>query len=113
MFALGVVAAGVGAVGVGAGTYFAMTAYSRRNDRSELCDASNACTSPEGVRADADARDAARLSTITMLSGAALVAVGVTLVVVAPRARARTATSLAVHPEVAPGSGRIVLGGNF
>ncbi len=120
LYVLGIVVASIGAVGLGAGTYFGMTAYSRRNDRSELCDTSNVCASPEGVRADNDSRDNARLSTITFLGGAAFVAAGITLVVTQAHPRASASarrsvvhTTVALHPELAPGFGRLVLGGTF
>lgn len=100
---IGWVVAGAGVVGLGVSAVFGAKVLSSKSDRDDHC--RGTLCDPEGVTADKDARDAATISTIAFVAGAALVAGGVVLVLTAPRARARA--------TLAPTFGGAVLGGVF
>lgn len=90
----GYVLAGVGAVGLFAGTFFGVKAILDKNDAN--CDPSGACE-PSGL---GSARSSATVSTISFIAGAALLAGGITLVIVAP-SKISGAGRLEVVPAVA------------
>ncbi len=71
----GWVTLGAGAVGLGIGTAFGITAIVKNDDAG--CDAQNVCDDP---RSRHDARIAAGVSTAAFITGAALVVAGATLV---------------------------------
>ncbi len=82
-----VIALGVGALGVvglGAGTFFGIRAIADNGDRKDHCNGANACDST-GVQADKDARNAATISTIGFVVGAAALGAGIALYLTAPR----------------------------
>ena len=106
---VGLAVAGVGVVGVGLGTFFGLTAINKRNDAN--CP-SNVCTGPSGQPAVLrDAVSAGNVSTVFFIAGAALVAGGATLWLVAPRG-GRT-TALAVAPTMASHAGGLALAGRW
>lgn len=91
--------AGVGTIGLAIGTIFGITAISKKNEAN--CDATNACD-PGPLDA---ARSAATVATIGVVAGAALLAGGVALVMLAPsasssHARARTLQRLDARVSV-------------
>ena len=82
---IGFVAGGVGVLALAAGGFFGYRAYSLNNSSKAQCrtDSPNACT-PEDVSLRDQASASARLSTITSLAGALVVAGGATLIFTAP-----------------------------
>jgi hypothetical protein len=99
--ALGV--GGAGVIGFLVGTGFGLRAIGLKDDRDARCGPGNVCDA-EGVEKDADARDAAAVSTVGFVAGAALVAGGVALYLTAPRSNAL---------RVGIGARGVVLGGTF
>lgn len=91
---IGYVVGAVGVVGLAVGGYFGYRAMSLNKDSKANCRANdpNACTS-EGAATRDDAKTAATLSTITSISGGALLGTGLTLVLTAPSAAASRAGS--------------------
>ena len=82
---LGWIVSGVGAVGVGVGLAFGLSAKSKNDEaRQDECTAVS-CTSRGGQLID-DAERAATLSTIFVVGGAVAAAGGIVLVLTAPRA---------------------------
>jgi hypothetical protein len=81
---VGYVLGGLGLAGAGVGAAFGLRAMSLKDDRDAACDANHVCN-PAGVRKDSDARDAALVSTIGFVGGAALLTGGIVLVLTAPR----------------------------
>ncbi|HKP59887.1 MAG TPA: tetratricopeptide repeat protein [Polyangiales bacterium] len=74
---------GVGAVGLIVGTYFGIRAASKNSDAEAACP-DNMC-SPPNYELHEDAQNAATLSNVFVISGAALVAAGVVLYLTAPK----------------------------
>jgi len=91
----GYVMAGVGVAGLGIGTWAGLSAMSINNDANGLCPNEGACASREGIDANDQAKSRATLSTVAFVAGAALVAGGVALVLVAPSPREKASISLA------------------
>jgi hypothetical protein len=91
-------AAGVASLGVG--TAFGLAANSDADIAHDLCDG-NACTSQRGVDAAKDATRAATISTATFLAGGALLATGLTLLVLGNDAPEEQAT-LQLTPYASP-----------
>jgi hypothetical protein len=92
---LGYVTGAAGIVALAAGGFFAYRAYdqNRRSKAECRADDPNACT-PDGVSLRENAKQSAAFATIATVSGAALVAGGVVIVVTAPSSpspRERTA----------------------
>ncbi len=82
---LGLLTGGAGLVALAAGGFFGYRAYALNQSSKAECraDAPNACTE-HGTSLRKNATAAARLSTIASVSGAVLVAGGITLVMTAP-----------------------------
>jgi len=102
---IGWITGGVGVVAIGVGTFFGIRTLSLKSDRDAHCGAGNVCDA-DGVGFDKDARTAATISTITVAAGAALVAAGVVLVIVAPSARSRATIDLRMTGTGAAVGGR-------
>ena len=94
----GWIAAGVGIVGVGVGSFFGLRAVSRNNDSDDFCNASNRC-SDQGLALRDQALVDARISTVSMAVGVVGLAAGAVLLW--PHVTGRT--------SVAPGSARVDL----
>jgi hypothetical protein len=105
--AVGFVVAGGGLVGLAVSGGFGLRALSLKAKRDDNCVSASVCND-DGLDADADARTAARISTISFAAGAALTAAGVTLLVLAPSRPAQAA-----RLEVRPAFGGLALGGSF
>jgi hypothetical protein len=80
-----VVVTGFGVAGLAVGGAFGVQTLVLKNQRSKFCDASNVCTSQQGLTLDHDARTAATVSTIAMIAGGVVAASGLLLVLTAPR----------------------------
>ncbi|MCU0683589.1 MAG: hypothetical protein MUF34_15330 [Polyangiaceae bacterium] len=104
---VGFVVGGVGLVGLGVSAGFGLRALSLKSKRDGNCESATICNA-DGLGYDADARDAARISTIAFAAGAALTAAGVTLLVLAPSRPAQAA-----RLELRPAPGGLALGGAF
>lgn len=94
---------GAGAVALGIGTAFGITAISR--DADAHCDASNVCEDP---RSRHDARVAANVSTASFVVGGVLAASGIALLVLAPRST-KPSGSAAMTVSSTPGGGALFL----
>jgi tetratricopeptide (TPR) repeat protein len=88
-------AAGVAGLGLGAG--FGLAANSDADIAHDLCDG-NACTSERGVDAARDAARAATISTVSFIAGGALVAAGLTLLILASDAPEERHARLQLEP---------------
>jgi hypothetical protein len=111
----GVVTAGVGLVGVGLGAAFGVMAKSNLDDSNanNHCDAQNTCD-PQGLQLRSDAQTSALISTISFVAGGVLVAGGVTMFLVAPRAKSeKPAASATFVPAVSPTFAGLAARGQF
>jgi hypothetical protein len=79
---IGYALGGIGIVGVGIGAVFGVQALSKASESDDLC--GNPCSSPEGLKANEDARSAATISNIVIGVGAAALIGGVALILTAP-----------------------------
>jgi hypothetical protein len=111
----GVITSGVGVVGIGVAGVLGYLAYDRNRESLDSCSRAdaNACT-PRGKQLRDDAQELANASTLSAVIGGALLATGVTLLVLAPSAE-RTAAASRVHLEAFGGAGaaRLQLRGAF
>lgn len=85
---LGVLVAGVGVAGIAVGSVFGVMAGSQKNDAASQCNGS-VCNAT-GISDLNDARTKATVLTVGFIAGGALLAGGVVLYLVAPRAPTRT-----------------------
>jgi hypothetical protein len=85
-------ATGVGAAAIVAGGVFGGLALSKKSDADEACPTER-CLTRDGYEASEAASTHATISTVLVAAGAALVAGGVTLVLLAPRSRAAATTN--------------------
>ena len=97
----GVVVAGMGVAGLAVGGAFGVRTIDLKNQRSQFCNSDNACTDPQGVSLDHDARTAATISTVSMIAGGALAVGGLVLVLAAPRAAHAVTVGAWVQGDVA------------
>jgi serine/threonine-protein kinase len=90
---IGLGVAGLGVVGVGLGVVFGLSAKSKLDDSNAdgHCRPDNHCDAV-GFQARSDAKDAATLSTIFVVAGAALLGGGAVLYFTAPRGKPRSGT---------------------
>jgi hypothetical protein len=95
------VAAGVGVVGLGLGSFFGLRAMSRNDDSKSHCNSSNECD-PEGGQLRDDAKSAATVSTVAFGLGLVGAATGVVLWIRAKEAAPASvpATGLRFVPSV-------------
>jgi serine/threonine-protein kinase len=94
----GLVAAGVGVVALGVGTYFGVSAISKSSDAKGRCTPSS-CTDAGAVRENDDAKTAATVADVTIVAGIAALGAGAFLFFTAPAGAPRT-TALRVAPLV-------------
>jgi hypothetical protein len=102
-----VVLAGVGAVGVGIGSYFGLTAQSQYSHATTLCSVGS-CPLSTYPQASSDRNTAstdATVSTVAFAAAGALIAAGVVLFVTAPRASDQGASGGLSRLELAPSVG--------
>jgi hypothetical protein len=100
----GYVALGVGAVGLIGGTYFALSASSKRGEADDLCTLPGA-KCPEDKKSeieslDEDAKSASTLSVAGFVIGGLGVATGVTLLLLSPKSESARAPALQVTPWI-------------
>jgi serine/threonine-protein kinase len=98
----------VGVVGLGVGTFFGLKAIGKNSDAEKQC-AGSSCQQA-GLDLTDEAKDAALISNIAFGAGAALVAAGVVLYVMAPSSHGE---AVALSPSLAPGGGGVSLTGAF
>jgi len=87
----GLVVGAVGIASLGIGSYFGLSALGKKNDAEDRCP-DDPCGDKQGVELTEDAKDAATLSNVFMLGGAALAATGIVLYLTAPSPGAPTAS---------------------
>jgi tetratricopeptide (TPR) repeat protein len=75
---IGVITGAVGVVALGVGTGFGVAALSETNTARDLCEG-RVCQEQRGIDAAASASDHAAVSTVALVSGGALVAIGAAL----------------------------------
>jgi len=109
------VAFGVGAVGVGVGTVFLLSALGKRSDADAICNLANgACPSPRRAEVDAldaDAKSASTLSVVGYGVGGVGIAAGVVMLVLSSKSESSSAARPAVYPWV--GANSAGLAGRF
>jgi serine/threonine-protein kinase len=110
--AVGLVVGGIGLAGVGTALVLGALAKSKNDQANGYCSAS-ACSTDQGVTLEHQAGDLATASTVTFISGAALLATGVTIFLVAPRGTNASTGSLTLSPRVSTSSGGFSLQGTF
>jgi serine/threonine-protein kinase len=94
-------------VGLGVGTFFGVKAIGKNSDAEKRC--AGASCDQGGLDLTKEAKDAALISNIAFGAGAALVAAGVVLYVMAPGG----GEAVALSPAFAPGGGGLSLSGAF
>ncbi len=110
---LGMLLVGAGAVGIGVGGYFGITAKNRWDDAQERCPNRDRCDA-EGAELSRDAKSAADISTIAFIAGAAAVGGGLVLWLGAPSSAAAETRSARIGiAPVAPGGAGGSLVGRF
>jgi hypothetical protein len=108
---IGIVVGAAGIVGIGTSLVLGAVAKSKNSDANQSCTATS-CSTMQGVTLEHQAGDFATASTVTFIAGASLLAVGVTLFLVAPRSSS-SAGSITVAPTVGASSGGLRLEGAF
>ena len=111
---LGIVLIGAGAVGLGLGSYFGLSAKSKYDGAFDngSCDRATKACDASGQSATDDAHSKATISTIMFAAGAGLAVVGVVVLLTAPSSKPRAAQGLRIAPTgYAGGGGGFVLGG--
>ncbi|HEX8792446.1 MAG TPA: hypothetical protein VF765_15965 [Polyangiaceae bacterium] len=103
---VGLVAAGVGVVGLGVGTYFGIDAISKNSTSNQTGCTNNVCTQGAYDTRE-DAKSSATVSTIAFVAGGVLAAAGITLWLVAPKGDA----AAQVTPVALSGGGGLALTG--
>lgn len=103
---VGLVAAGVGVVGLGVGTYFGIDAISKNNTSNQTGCSGNTCTQGAYTTRQ-DAISSATVSTVAFVAGGVLAAAGITLWLVAPKGDA----AAQVTPVALSGGGGLTLTG--
>jgi hypothetical protein len=98
---LALVSGGLGVAGVAVGTVFGLMAGSKKSDYQQH-QANGVCIDPQCASISKDAVGDATASTVAFVAGGALIATGVTLWVLAPRAEAHS-NGVAVLPVAGPG----------
>jgi hypothetical protein len=98
-----------GAVLLGIGAAYGLEARARWSDRQDAC-SFNLCTD-RGYTLTTEARDAANAATWAFAIGGVATAVGVAIVVLAPRGEGRVSAS--VSGDLLPGGGGALLRGGF
>jgi tetratricopeptide (TPR) repeat protein len=108
----GVVVGIVGLAGVGAALGVGILAKSKADDANHYCDATS-CSTSQGVTLEHQAGDLATASTAIFVGGAALLVMGVTLFLVAPRGGSASSASVAISPRVSASGGGVTLEASF
>lgn len=109
----GFVTVGVGAVGLVVGGVFGAMAMSKNDEAASLCEG-KACSSPRALELTDSARSSAGVSTAAFVVGGVLAAGGVTLILLAPKAREGTASGAnAAAPRFVVGPGSVGVSGTF
>ncbi|HEU4412046.1 MAG TPA: hypothetical protein VFS43_42790 [Polyangiaceae bacterium] len=108
----GAILGGVGALGLGLGTYFGLTAFARHDKVQSLCRGPDGCEGAE--RADADelnqeGRLYAHLSTASFGVGVVGLGLGAYLLFIAPGPSSKASASTSVVPQIAPRSAGLSL----
>jgi serine/threonine-protein kinase len=103
---VGLVAAGVGVVGIGVGTYFGIDAISKNNTSNQTGCNGNLCTAGAYATRQ-DAKSSATVSTIAFAAGGALAAAGITLWLMGPKGDA----AAQVTPVAVAGGGGLAVTG--
>lgn len=105
----GLVVGGVGVVGLGVGAAFGLAAISKKSELDK-CDTKGTCSVKVGVARNNAVHDAATLSTIFVIGGAALAVSGLVLVLTS---NSEESPQTALGVDVGPGAARLTLGGAF
>jgi hypothetical protein len=101
----GIVVGGVGAISLGLGTYFGLTAFTKRDDAQALCRVG--CTNKEHDRAEGlydSGERFAHLSTASFGIGLVGVGLGAYFLLTAPNASTRVSRPTSLVPRLGPGS---------
>ncbi len=110
--ATGLVIAGVGVVGLGVATIFAVSAKSIYNASLSNCEPGNpGLCSPAGVAQRGDARATGNAASVTLGVGAAALAAGALVWIVAPRSSPARSTNASLF--AGPSLGGAVIGGGW
>jgi hypothetical protein len=109
---VGLVIGGAGVLGLGAGVAFGLKALSAREKLEEQCAVQGACTESALASID-ESRTYATASNVALGLGAASVAAGIIVYLLAPSAKPKRVASLRVLPLVDERSGGIAAFGRF
>jgi hypothetical protein len=107
---VGLVLGGVGLAGIGTSMALGLIAKNKDDEANITCGPAT-CSTRQGFTAEHDAVSFATAATVTFIAGAAILASGVTLYVVAPRSRGTP--SLMLAPQVATRAAGVALYARF
>lgn len=106
----------VGAIGVGVGGYFGLSALSKRKEADDLCPAKE-CPDPKAISLVDESKSAATISTVGIGVGVGLAVLGAVFVVTAPKAAPSSSARLAPQrvgiSSLQPGFSADSRGGSF
>jgi hypothetical protein len=108
----GAVLGGVGALGLGLGTYFGLTAFARDDDVENLCGGPDGCEGEKRDRANdylKEGRIYAHLSTASFGVGVIGLGLGAYFLFSSPGPSTKGGASTSVVPQIAPGSAGLSL----
>ncbi|MDB4939484.1 MAG: hypothetical protein JWP87_6456 [Labilithrix sp.] len=95
----GFIVVGVGVAALGVGAFFGVRAITKSSEAKSLC-STDACTNPDAVSINSDAKTAARVADVVIGAGLVAVVVGTYLVLSSPKgAPARSTKSFDVRPS--------------
>jgi hypothetical protein len=97
----GVVVGGVGLAGVGASMVLGLLTKNKASDANQFCSAS-ACRDPQRVTLDQQAKTLGTAATGVFVAGAALLATGVTIYLLAPKSASSGVGSIAIGLQARP-----------
>jgi hypothetical protein len=100
---LGGIALGVSAAAIGAGSYFGLRTFSKRDDIGNHC-VDSKCD-PLGLELQDDAHTSATISTISFAVGGLALAAGLYLLITAPAVHSSSSFSASVAPMMGPHTG--------
>ena len=109
---IGYVVGAAGLLGIGVGSVLGAMAISRNSDSKTTCDANNVCDAAGKSLRD-DARAFGNISTIAFIAGGALLATGISLVLLAPSKSSMTTARIEAVPSTLAGGGGLLLRGQF
>ena len=97
-------------VGLAGGAYFGVSSSSKHDEANGACDDTRRVCGPAAQAMQADAKSAAKVSTVGFIVGGAALATGLVIVLLTPSSSASSSTS---RSSLSVGLNGVSLGGQF